>query len=107
MGLGNGNVTVAAAGTRVALAAVFTPCDWLTLRANAANGGVVYVGGPTVKNNTGGPKVYIGHPLAVAAGVGDWVSFRELGGAAYINLQDVYVDADVNGDKVAYLYGRK
>jgi hypothetical protein len=107
MGLGCGNVTVAAAGTRVALASVFTPADWLTLRAHATNGGVVYVGGPTTKNNAGGAKTYIGHPLEVVAGVGDWVSFRELGGAAYINLQDVYVDADSDGDKVAYLYGRK
>ena len=99
----SGRATVAAAGTRVALAATRTMCGWLTIHANAANTGYVYVGDVTTVNNTGGPKVYIGHPVAK----GDWVSFRELGGPAYIDLSTIYVDADNNGDKITFNYARR
>lgn len=99
----SGRATVAAAGTRVALATDRTMCGWLTVHANAANSGYVYLGDATTAYNAGGTKQYIGHPIAK----GDWVSFRELGGPAYIDLSMVYVDADNNGDKITFNYGRR
>jgi hypothetical protein len=98
--------TVTTAGTRVPLAASRNMCGWLTVHANVVNGqgtGYIYLGDITTKNNTGGPKAYIGHPIKA----GDWVSFRELGGPAYIDLSTIYIDADGDGYKFTFNYGRR
>lgn len=95
--------TITTAGTKVALAATRTMCGWLTIHANALNAGYVYVGDSTTQNNAGGAKTYVGHPI----NADDWVSFRELGGPAYIDLRNVYVDADNDGDKITFTYGRR
>jgi len=108
----SGTATVVTSGTPVALASTRTMAGWLTIHANAANGGgtgYVYVGGidPTtgvcaVTKGTGA-KTYIGHPIVA----GDWVSFRELGGPAYIDLRYIYVDSGGDGYKITFNWGER
>lgn len=86
---------------------------WVTIHANAANGGgtgYVYVGGVGTDGlNTcavtkgSGAKTYVGHPIVA----GDWVSFRELGGPAYIDLRYIWVDADADGYKITFNWGER
>lgn len=103
----SGRATVTTAGTPVQLSTDKVMCGWLTIHANATNtdaaGDYVYVGDSTTQNNAGGAKTYIGHPILK----GDWVSFRELGGPAYIDLSLIYVDADADGYKITFNYGRR
>ena len=108
-----GTATVAAHGTPVALAAVRTPASWVTVHARANNAGPVYVGGVTdvaaplntdaVKNAVDNANAYVGHRLIP----GDFVNLREMGGATYLDLRYIYVDADNDGDVVTFNYGRR
>ena len=107
----SGTATVAASGTPVALASERTMAGWITIHADAANGtgtGYVYVGGidpvtTACAVTKGSTKTYVGHPILA----GDWVSFRELGGPAYIDLRYIWVDADGDGYRITFNWGER
>lgn len=82
----HGQAVVVTAGTRVQLGTGHGLRFGVTVRANAGNGGEIYVGGPAVSAANG-------HILAA----GDAV-FLEIRGPA-----DIYVDSDTNGDGVSYI----
>lgn len=85
--LGDGAKTVTTAGTRVQLSAISVPTLRITVRANSANTGYVYVGGSTVSSTSG---IYLGPQDSLLLAVG--------------NLNAVYIDADVNGEGVKFTY---
>jgi hypothetical protein len=96
----SGRKAVTSAGTKVALASVTTFAGWCTVCADKDNTGTVYVGGDTIQN-AAAPGGYIGYPLAK----GEFVNLREMGGAAYLDLKHIYIDADTNADAVTFNYG--
>lgn len=81
----NGKTSVATSGSRVVLAAS-TACKSVTVKALAANTGIIYVGSSTVSAANG---------FALAAG--DSVSFD------IANLNTVNLDCSVSGESVTYL----
>ena len=83
--VGSARVTVAAAGTRVQLAA--HAALGVTVRASSSNAGLVYVGGATVAAANG---FDLGPGEAVSVDVADTAA--------------LYVDAQVSGDAVSYLW---
>ena len=83
---GNGQTTVAAAGTAVVLAAA-TNCKSVTVKALAGNSANVYVGSATVTAANG-----------FVLDNGDTVSID------IDNLDDIYIDVDTNGEGVSYIY---
>lgn len=93
-----GRATVAAAGTKVALAATRTMASWVLCTSDPSNTDYVYVGDSNVRNLAAGP---VGCPLTP----GNWHIFREVTGIPYIDLKDIYIDSDDNGDSVSYIYG--
>lgn len=110
----SGRKQVTTAGTPVPLMAVKTMASWVTCIALRDNDGIVYVGGvdetlkacAVVKGST----TMVGHPLIkpnAATDSSDFCNFREVGGPPYIDLNKIYVDADNNGDGVAFNYGRR
>jgi len=96
----SGRKTITTAGVKVALASVTTFAGWCTVCADKDNAATVYVGGSTISNGAT-PGGYVGFPLAA----GEFVNLREMGGAAYLDLKHIYVDADSDGDAVTYNYG--
>lgn len=85
-GIVGGTKTVTTAGTRVALG-VSTTIKSVSIRANAANTGFIYVGGVTVDSANG---------IALAAN--DQVEFD------IANLATVYIDSSVNLEGVGFTY---
>lgn len=83
--------TVTTAGTQVALA-TSTNASSIIIRAMENNGGAVYIGDSTVSNTTGklSPRDSI-----------SWESDRNRG---LLDLADIYVDSDVDGDGVDVWY---
>jgi hypothetical protein len=105
----SGRATVAAAGTKVALASTRTMASWVTCVGDISNAGTVYVGGDNVQNSSGGAMTYIGHPLVkpAAGGQPNFINIREVGGPPIYDLSLIYVDADTNGDSITFNYGRR
>ena len=110
----SGRKQVAAAGTPEPLVATRTMASWLTVVALRDNDGIVYVGGVDETNKAcavvKGSTTMVGHPLIkpnAATDASDFCNFPEVGGPAYIDLSKIYVDADNNGDGVAFNYGRR
>jgi hypothetical protein len=103
----SGRATVAAAGTKVALAATRTPASWITVVGDVSNTGTVYIGASNVTNASGGAKTYVGHPLVkpAAGAQPNFLNIREVGGTTIYDLSTIYVDADTNGDSVTFNYG--
>lgn len=63
---GQGYVAIASSGTRVPLAASSTPCQVIVIRADKANGDVIYLGSSTVtadSSATGGLQLSPGDYL--------------------------------------------
>jgi hypothetical protein len=88
--------------------------SWLTCIALRDNTGIVYVGGVDETNHAcavvPGAATHVGHPLvqpALATDGADFCNFREIGGPPYIDLNLIYIDADNDGDGVAFNYGRR
>jgi len=94
-----GRATVTTAGVKVPLAAVRTPASWVLVTSDPANTSFIYVGDANVRNLAAGP---VGCPLDV----GNWHIMREITGIPYIDLKNIYVDADADGDSATYIYGR-
>lgn len=95
--LRNKQVTVATAGTKVAVASSPLWGRGVALKAKASNAGVVYVGDATVSASAGfglaaGEAIYLSDLLGTAEK------------AAAIDLSQVYCDAATNGDKVMVAY---
>lgn len=84
--IGNGQKTVALAGTAEVLAAS-TTCKSITIKALVGNSGDVYVGSSSVTSANG---------FVLAAG--DTVSLD------IDNLADIYLDTSSDGDGVSYIY---
>jgi len=82
---GTKNVTLA--GTRVCIVLASTPSKSVSIRANAANTGFIYVGGVTVSSANG---------IALAAN--DQTEFN------IANLDVVYIDSSLDGEGVGYTY---
>lgn len=107
MSVRSGRKAVTTAGTPVTLLAstvdhAIRMAGWVTVCADKDNTGVVYVGDSTTQNASGAGG-YIGHPLAK----GEFVNLREMGGPAYIDMAQVYVDADTSLDAVTFNYGQR
>ncbi len=90
------NKSVTTAGTRVALASSRTLASWATVQAKQANAGAVYIGDVTVTNGSG---AVIGHRL-------DNMASKQLDqpSSGYLDLSQVYIDADTSGDGVSVTY---
>ena len=84
--LGNGQKTVASAGTAEALAAS-TTCVSITMKALLTNTGSVYVGDSSVDSSNG---------FILAAGDALALDISD--------LATIYLDADVNGEGVSFIY---
>lgn len=95
MSILNGAMVVAAAGARVALAAVRTPAHWVIIQAKSTNGGMVYIGGPAV-SNISGPE------LAKT----DSITLPPVGNTLAYDLADIYIDAAVNGEGVKFIWDK-
>ena len=89
MSIISGQTTVTAAGTEVVLAASRQVNGPLMVKALPANTGVMYVG-----QDSGAVSSSTGMPLSA----GDAVIFENVG-----NLAEIWVDATVNGEGVAWL----
>jgi hypothetical protein len=86
--------TVTTAGTEVQVSSGVLTVRSCVIQALAANAGKIYVGGSDV-DSTHGAHLSPGASLTLEA-PGD--------PTAYIDLTNVYVDAETNGDKVNVLY---
>lgn len=82
--IGSGTQTVAAAGTPVQLTTTSTPILSVAVKALHGNTGMIYVGGPDSQDCV----LDAGEPVSMDVD----------------NLTDVWIDADVNGEGVSYLY---
>lgn len=105
MGYHTGRQSVTTPGTRVALTpAVRTPASWTTIQAWDGNTGAIYVGDRTVAYDaSANGKSYTGHKLVP----GDFKNLREIGGTTYLDLQNVYIDADNAADGCCFDYGAR
>lgn len=86
-----GRQTSAAPGTPTALGS--DACSWVVVTAETDNTGLIAVGGTTAVRATAGSQE--GAILDAGKSVAIPVD----------NLADLYIDASVGGDGVAYLYG--
>lgn len=91
-GIGHGVRTVTTAGTDVALAASSTPAKWVTIQAQTDNTGWIAVGASGVD-------------ATEASGTGVLLDAGESITIPCDNLNDIYIDATVNGEGVRYTYG--
>ena len=96
------NITCTNANTAYPLASVRTPAGWVDIRAYKASGGAntgnVYIsGGSTSANAT----ATTGYPMKP----GDEIHIHPLGGKSYIDLQQLWVDADNASDAIRIMYG--
>lgn len=90
--LGQGNRTVATAGTDVVLSTSSVPCKRVTIEAYRANTGTIAVGGTGVD-------------AAASNGTGMTLAAGEAVSMNVSNLNQVYIDATVSGEGVRYTYG--
>jgi hypothetical protein len=90
-----GQKTVATAGTQLQIATTKTLARNFVFVAPAANSGVVYLGDANVDSSTGFP---------VAAGAKVTALDLGLPADATIDLNQTWVDAATNGDKIAFMY---
>lgn len=79
-------VTVTTAGTEVQVSATSVPIKGITIKSLAANTGTMYVGSSTVSSTNG-------YPLAAGQAISFDIS----------NLNTIWIDASVSGEKVSYL----
>lgn len=84
--LATGKVTVATAGTRVALEASSTPCSSLCVHALSSNTGLIYLGNSTVAAANG---YQLGPGDAVALDISD--------------VSTAFIDSAVNGEGVTFM----
>jgi hypothetical protein len=87
--------TVTLAGTAEALVATETWVRKLSIKALAANAGVVYVGTSTVSSADG---------YQLAAGVELPLTDLLPDEGSNFKLDEIYIDSDNNGDGVCFLY---
>lgn len=90
--IGDGLKAVTTAGTRVALAAVSTPCKRVIIQAHESNTGNVVVGSSTVVAALGATRrgIVLYPTNTIELKVTD--------------LASIYIDSTVNGDSVHYYY---
>lgn len=86
--VGDGSKDVTTAGTRVQLSSSSVPCKWVAITAKEANTDTIWVGGATVANGSGKPLVSLQETVLYVS-----------------NLNKVYLDSEVNGEGVTYIYG--
>lgn len=84
--IGTGLTTVTTAGTAVSLGNS-TACKQVTVQAKSTNTGNIYVGTTNVSSSNG---------IVIWAGSSITISID--------NINKIYIDADVNGEGVTYLY---
>jgi len=89
--VGQGSRTVTTAGTPVQLSASSVPCKRVRIQANASNTDVVAVGGSAVSANAS-----TRNGTWLFATQGEWFQVS--------NLNLLYLDAAVSGEKVSYYY---
>lgn len=87
--LAGGAKNVTTAGTRVQLATDSTPCLDIIVQAKRGNTGRIYVGGSLVANDDSN-GVYLNAGQSISLSV--------------TNLNQVYIDATVNGEGVSFTY---
>ena len=87
--------TVTTAGTRVQLAASGSAM-WLSIQAAPGNTNKIYVGDASVSSTDYGVFLSPGDSLMIPGIPGM--------GVASVNLADIYLDADTNGNKVFLMY---
>lgn len=91
------DVTVAAAGTRVALSATPLETENILIQAKRSNAGNIFIGDSTVDATNG-----------VSIGPGEYLSFSadtEEDDTSYsvVDLAEIYIDAANNGDGVVLI----
>ena len=102
MGMHTGRQSVTTPGTKVALTSTRTPASWCTVQAWDGNTGPVYVADSSVAYDaSANGKSYTGQKLVP----GDFVNLREIGGTTYLDLKNVFIDADTAADGVCFNYG--
>jgi hypothetical protein len=84
--------------------------SWCTAIADINNSGPVYIGGLDpdtkscgVKNQVDNTNLYVGHLLLP----GDFMNIREMGGVTYLDLRQVFIDADNSGDSCLLNFGKR
>ena len=95
-GLGDGNRTVAVAGTPVQLSPTSIPCQWVLIQADLWNAGNVYIGASTVTNARG-----------LELRPGDTVGLPPMDAQPRVDLNEIYVDAANSKDGVRFVYQRR
>ena len=101
-----GNKTVAAAGTAVPLKSTRTPAQWISIYPLATNTDQVRIGGiPTLTENGGTAAIPSGKGMPL--NVGDAGVTWPMGGTNNYDLNTIYVDANVSGEGVQFVYGRR
>jgi hypothetical protein len=102
MGLHTGRQSVTTPGTKVSLTSARTAASYVTVQAWDGNAGPIYVGDSTVQYDvSANGKSYTGHKLVP----GDFANLREIGGTTYLDLKNVYIDADNAADGCCFNYG--
>lgn len=96
--LGHDNITVAAAGTAVALAANPKLVRSLQIQANQTNSNSIYVGDSTVSSSSFGTELTAGNTLTIEA------PEMGMGGADDIDISLIYIDSAINGDAISITY---
>ncbi len=99
------NVTVTTAGTPVPLAASRVACGWVAVTALLGNSGTdIYLGGanPASKKST---LVSSSGKVGILLAKGVTYTFTAQSAVTYIDLQDIWVDADTSNDAVSVTYG--
>lgn len=90
-------VTVATAGTRVALSATSLPVIDFTIQADITNAGYIYIGDSNVASDRG---------YALAPGVSFNASSSDHGKISYdgFDLNDWYIDSSANSQSIQIIY---
>lgn len=91
----SGKKSVTTAGTQVALATTRTTASWVFVQANNTNTGAIHIGDSGVDNSEG-----------VRLLSSEGFMFPDIGGVPY-DLQAMFVDSDVNGEGVRFVFGKK
>ncbi len=101
----SGQTTVATAGTAVQISSTVLKVSWIRIKALAANTDTMYVG----QDGAGDVRSSNGYPILAGDDVEDRalkLDYRNPGtGKGSENLQNLWVDAAVNGEKIAWIAG--